>query len=222
MRSFSAPAADQWEVDFRAWQSEFAARYSKELPDSLIEEQTVEEHGTQLNVWKAQPRTTPADVSNDRRSLRRRLDQRLFMLVRPRGGSKGPLRGEWTLPMREAAEETSVREAAEKALAEALEPGEAVQTYFVGNSPAGHWAAEAKQGEDEDRGEERKKKGQKKEPKSETRASDATLFFMRCQLIKGTPALAAGGAFNDAVWVAKDELHEYLPPSLVQVLRVML
>ena len=33
------------------------------------------------------PRETEADRANDRRSLKRRLDQRLFMLVKPKGGS---------------------------------------------------------------------------------------------------------------------------------------
>lgn len=138
-------------------------------------------------------RVTDADRANDRRSLKRRLDQRLFMLVRQKGGGGG-----WTLmqqgaraaggrrrrparraPQREGrppahpatrsvvgaaarphataphslantlhaphacpaenAEGETMRQTAERALAEAVETS-AVQPYFVGNAPAGHAA----------------------------------------------------------------------------------
>ena len=39
--------------------------------------------------YEPAPRITEADTSNDRQSLKRRLDQRLFMLVRPHGSSSG-------------------------------------------------------------------------------------------------------------------------------------
>ena len=39
-----------------------------------------------LHRYEPAPRETEADRANDRRSLQRRLDQRLFMLVKPKGG----------------------------------------------------------------------------------------------------------------------------------------
>ena len=40
-----------------------------------------------IRRYEPAPRITEADTSNDTQSLKRRLDQRLFMLVRPRGSS---------------------------------------------------------------------------------------------------------------------------------------
>jgi hypothetical protein len=45
----------------------------------------------------------------------------------------------------------------------------------------------------------------------------------RCQLIQGTPALQAGSGYGEHVWVAKDELPEYIQqPELLGVLQQML
>lgn len=40
--------------------------------------------------WQPAPRVTEADRSGDRRTLHRRLDQRIFMLVRPAGKADAP------------------------------------------------------------------------------------------------------------------------------------
>ena len=45
----------------------------------------------------------------------------------------------------------------------------------------------------------------------------------RCQLIQGTPALQAGSGYGEHVWVAKDELPEYIQqPELLSLLQQML
>lgn len=45
----------------------------------------------------------------------------------------------------------------------------------------------------------------------------------RCQLIKGVPALRGGGGYTEHVWVAKDELGEYIKEEpLLQLLQKML
>ena len=67
------------------------------------------------------------------------------MLVRAGSGGAG-----WTLPRREHAAGETMRQTAERALAEAVDAA-AVQPYFVGNAPAGHVAV-----------------------------GDGTLFFHRC------------------------------------------
>ena len=45
----------------------------------------------------------------------------------------------------------------------------------------------------------------------------------RCQLIQGPPALQGGSGYGEHVWVAKDELPEYIQqPELLQLLQKML
>ena len=45
----------------------------------------------------------------------------------------------------------------------------------------------------------------------------------RCQLIQGTPALSGGGGYTDYVWVAKDEVGEYIQePELQELLQKLL
>lgn len=45
----------------------------------------------------------------------------------------------------------------------------------------------------------------------------------RCQLIQGTPVLKGGSGYSEHVWVAKDELAEYIQqPQLLDLLQKML
>ena len=51
----------------------------------------------------------------------------------------------------------------------------------------------------------------------------AALPPCRCQLIQGTPALSGGGGYTDYVWVAKDEVGEYIQePELQELLQKLL
>ncbi|KAL4440471.1 hypothetical protein ABPG75_003472 [Micractinium tetrahymenae] len=180
------PEEPEWELDYRQWQQAVRAKYMKQLPSEFInakESELTDEAGPK---YEPAPRITEADKANDRRSLKRRLDQRLFMLVRPKGGS-------WSLPQQENQEGETMRQTAERALAAAVDT-EAVQPYFVGNAPAGH-----------------------------VEADGATLFFHRCQLIQGTPVLRGSSGLGEHVWVAKDELGEYIDrPQLLDLLQKML
>ncbi|KAL4419359.1 hypothetical protein ABPG77_001586 [Micractinium sp. CCAP 211/92] len=180
------PEEPEWEREYREWQQSVRAKYYKQLPSEFIdakESEMADEAGPQ---YEPAPRITEADKANDRRSLKRRLDQRLFMLVRPKGGA-------WSLPQQENQEGETMRQTAERALAAAVNT-EAVQPYFVGNAPAGH-----------------------------VEVDGATLFFHRCQLIQGTPVLKGGSGYGEHVWVAKDELGEYInKPQLLDLLQKML
>ncbi|KAL4856353.1 39S ribosomal protein L46 [Chlorella vulgaris] len=171
------PYDPEWEQEHRAWQHSLREKYYKILPKDFVEQKETEALADgEGSRYEPAPRITEADKTNDRRSLKRRLDQRLFMLVRPKGGGGGAA---WTLPQQENQESETMRQTAERALAEAVDVS-AVQPYFVGNAPAGH-------------------------------------------LIKGVPALKDSSGFSEHVWVAKDELPEYVQqPELLQLLQKML
>lgn len=87
-----------------------------------------------------------------------------------------------------------------------------VQTFFVGNAPMGHHAAGGGSGS-----------GSGGAAKAVAAAAGNTLFFHRCQLIQGVPALQAGGPWGDHAWVAKDELGDYIKDAqLLELLQKML
>lgn len=186
--------------EYKAWSAGLAAKYWKGYPDELAEhssQQTEQEKG-------AEPSTRAADIeaaeNGDPRSPWRRLDQRIFLLVKAPasgggagGGGAGSAAGAWQFPAAVNSGDETIRQTAERALAGAMRPGPKV--YFVGNSPAGHCAADG----------------------------GSTLFFHRAQLIKGDLALRPGAA-EDYAWVAKDELEAYLGdrPAVHSLLQKML
>lgn len=81
------PEVPDWETDYRLWQLDLQNKYNKVLPDEFVQpktnyEQDATEDGQQ---WQPAPRTTEADATMDMKSLWRRLDRRLFLLVRTKG-----------------------------------------------------------------------------------------------------------------------------------------
>ncbi|KAE8685124.1 39S ribosomal protein L46 [Hibiscus syriacus] len=79
------------------------------------------------------PRITEADKTNDRKSLQRALDRRLYLLLY--GNSNGAPSGKpvWHFP----------EKCAESALESVL--GDLSHTYFVGNAPMGHMVIEPRE-----------------------------------------------------------------------------
>jgi large subunit ribosomal protein L46 len=196
-------------VDYAEWRAQLTDRRAKVLPKELIEPKGTEESSSTLGSesgggrWEPSPRETNADRAGDRRTPHRRLDQRIFLLLRPsvslleKSGpgitADGKVASSWQFPSVILDPEETTRSGAERALKEAL-GSEGFQPFFVGNAPAGHLAA-----------------------------AHSTLFFHRCQLIKGRPGPLPGGIWSDHVWVAKDELAEYITdPPLLQLLQKML
>lgn len=182
------PELPEWESSYLAWQQSVRAKHTKTLPTDFTDFKESELLDETAPRYEPGSRLTEADAANDRRSLKRRLDQRLFMLVRPKGGA-------WALPQQENVEGETIRQTAERALGDAVDT-EAAQPFFVGNAPAGHVGL----------------------------AGDAgTLFFHRCQLIQGVPELKGGSGYGEHVWVAKDELPEYITEQAVlEVMQKML
>jgi large subunit ribosomal protein L46 len=196
------PPPAEWEAEYMAWADARAAAAAKPLPPLFTDAKAsaADAAGGGAARWAPAPRETAADAAGDRASLRRRLDQRLFMLVR--GGSGGGGGGGWGFPRVALRPGETTRAGAERALAKALGPDAGgVQPYFVGNAPAGHAPLSG----------------------SDAAGAGGLLFFHRCQLVKGTPALAAGAAWRELLWAARDELGEYVEsPEQLALLRLML
>ena len=155
-------------------------------------------------AWAPAPRPTPADESGDTSTLRRALDKRLFMLL---GGASPTPR--FPAAVQAAGQDEPIRAAAERALAAAIvaSPGSPpLETYFVGNAPAGHLAAAAASGVGG----------------SAAAGEGATLFFHRAQLIAGDPA-PASPADGPLAWLTKEELADKVGPGpLADLVRQML
>ena len=82
------PVAPTLETYYLAWQSEMHQKDAKQLPEEFTKEKMVfEQEGAEggLNRWQPAPRETEADAANDIQSVRRKLDQRLFLLVKSKG-----------------------------------------------------------------------------------------------------------------------------------------
>ena len=87
------PVASEWETEYLTWQHKMHSREKKELPEEFIKEKMViEQEGGEGGVgrWQPAPRETEADIAMDTKSLRRKLDQRLFLLVKQKGKPPTP------------------------------------------------------------------------------------------------------------------------------------
>ncbi|KAL4563787.1 hypothetical protein LXL04_027833 [Taraxacum kok-saghyz] len=84
------------------------------------------------------PRITEADKINDKKSLQRALDRRLYLLLF--GDSYGTPKGQdvWHFPEKVYRSEETLRKCTESALESVI--GDLSHTYFVGNAPMGHIA----------------------------------------------------------------------------------
>ena len=196
-----APLVPAYEAAYKAWSAQWNAARFKTLPESfVVTESTTMTSGSGGQgdgaAWQPATRETAADRANDVRSLNRRLDTRLFLLVK-KAGLWGFVEGELATNGSDSGGKSS-RVVAEEALAAVMGEGEKREGdsekgekappvhYFVGNAPAAH-----------------------------TVGRDNTLrFYHRCQLVQ--PALFDGGAllarggYEDYAWVGVDELGAYL------------
>ncbi|KAE8727539.1 39S ribosomal protein L46 [Hibiscus syriacus] len=131
------------------------------------------------------PRITEADKTNDRKSLQRALDRRLYLLLY--GDSNGAPSGKpvWHFPEKVYDSKETLRKCAESGLESVL--GDLSNTYFVGNAPMGHMVIEPKENVPE----------------------PYKRFFFKSQVIDTNKFNIR--KCEDFVWVTKDELLEYFP-----------
>lgn len=133
------PTPPQWEFDYATWQETLMARRLKAVPKEFTDDKRVVDEQasggpSSESRWQPAPLETAADRSGDRKTTRRRLDQRIFMLIKKKNGS-------WEFPHVELQQGENTRTGAERALKEVFsEEDGSFQPYFVGNAPAGHVA----------------------------------------------------------------------------------
>ena len=128
------PEPPAWETEYREWSEARGARFLKELPEELVNPKGEFEETESDAEAAFQPadRVTDADRSGDVRTLHRKLDEFLFLVVQD-GAT-----GRWGFP-REVNDETgkTIRESAKAAMDAAV--GDSIETFLVGNAPLGHW-----------------------------------------------------------------------------------
>lgn len=82
------PEPPEWESKYKLWQIDLQNKHNKVLPDEFIQPKTTYEQGETeegSQQWQPAPRVTEADHAKDTKSLWRRLDRRLFLLVKTKG-----------------------------------------------------------------------------------------------------------------------------------------
>lgn len=138
---------------------------------------------------------TPADARGDVRTMKRRLRDKLVLIVKGGGGSGGggsSSGGRWQFPAAEHREGETIRATAERALRQTigLPP-----LFFIGNAPMAHLEEEEKDG-----------------GKKAAAAATTTTFFHLAQVLNDPweVELAREGGAVDYAWVAPDELDKYL------------
>ena len=119
------PEPEAWEVEYRSWSEERRAKFLRELPNDLVDPEE--------SQFSPASRETPADVSGDARTLKRKLDQFLFLVVRDAATNA------WGFPRLVNPEDgaTTMRATAKAAMDACV--GDSIETFLVGNAPAGHW-----------------------------------------------------------------------------------
>ena len=147
--------------------------------------------------FKPASRITEADLNNDRRSLERKLDVSLYLIVKRNRKDSA-----WQFPQGKLLdEEKSLRKGAERVLDRAVGK---INRWFISNSPVGYHLYPYPPAIQE----QRKQFG-------------AKVFFYRSQLIEGTIKLETR-LYTDYAWVTRDELVEYFDKDTAELLHAML
>lgn len=180
------------------WNDQYRRHYPKEFIDALSSSNEREMNSAEL-IYEPAPRITEADKANDRKSLNRALDRRLFLIVQgyPIGYPKEKLI--WHFPERLHKNEETMRLCAESVLVPTAAKEDDV--YYVGNAPCGHFIET------------------QPDPKTKTPITYKRFFF-RSQLL-GSVRYRAWN-YKDYAWVTKEELLEYFEVDLSAYMKKML
>ncbi|XAR54012.1 hypothetical protein NMG60_11028988 [Bertholletia excelsa] len=180
------PKIDPVVYAFQEFSFRWRQQYRRAYPDDFLKKSEARGRGDYQIDYVPAPRVTEADKNNDKRSLQRALDRRLYLLIY--GTTIGAPSGKpvWHFPEKVYETEETLRKCAESALMSVI--GDLSHTYFVGNAPMGHTVIQPREKED---------------------TQSFKHFFFKSQVIATNKFRIE--KCEDFVWVTKDELLEYLP-----------
>ncbi|KAI4355135.1 hypothetical protein L6164_003935 [Bauhinia variegata] len=170
------------EFSFR-WRQQYRRRY----PDEFLDKSNARGKGDYKIEYVPAPRVTEADKNNDKKSLQRALDRRLYLLVYGHAYGAPSDKPVWHFPEKIYESEETLRKCAESALKSVI--GDLSSTYFVGNAPMGHMVVQPTE--------------------SAPKSASFKRFFFKSQVIAKNKFDI--GKCKDFAWVTKDELLEYFP-----------
>ncbi|XP_031111310.1 39S ribosomal protein L46, mitochondrial [Ipomoea triloba] len=179
------PKIDPVVYAFQEFSFRWRQQYRREYPENFLKKADSRGKGEYQIDYTPAPRITEADKTNDRKSLQRALDKRLYLLLHGTTLSSG--KPAWHFPEKAYESEETLRRCAESALKSVI--GDLSHTYFVGNAPMGHMVTQLNENH--------------KETPSLKR------FFFKSQVIAANKFDIH--KCDDFAWVTKDELLEYFP-----------
>ncbi|XP_071508431.1 large ribosomal subunit protein mL46-like [Diadema antillarum] len=144
----------------------------------------------ELSKFQAASRITAADEGDDRRSLNRRLTDKLVLLVKCRVGDDRT----WMLPHGLREEGETMKEAAQRVLTNCSAASGSLQAHFMGNAPVGFF-----------------KQRFPRAVQEETGSAGLKVFFFKAQYMTGNFSTSEDETMiEDFVWVTPSELEQYL------------
>ncbi|XP_059634270.1 uncharacterized protein LOC132276716 [Cornus florida] len=181
------PKIDPVVYAFQEFSFRWGQQYRRVYPDKFLHKSDARGNTNYQMDYVPAPRVTEADKTNDRRSLNRALDRRLYLIIY--GKAYGTLDGKpvWHFPEKIYESEETLRKCAESALKSVI--GDLSHTYFVGNAPMGHMVIQPTENAQD--------------------VPSFKRFFFKSQVIATNKVPI--GKCEDYVWVTKDELMEYFP-----------
>ncbi|KAL5719131.1 hypothetical protein ACHQM5_011955 [Ranunculus cassubicifolius] len=181
------PKIDPAVYAFQEFSFRWTQQYRRKYPEEVLSKSDARGQGDYQIEYTPAPRITEADKTNDKKSLQRALDRRLYLLLYGTTHSSPDGKPVWHFPEKVYETEDTLRKCAESALKSVL--GDLSHTYFVGNAPMGHMVIQPTDDMPD--------------------ISSFKRFFFKSQVIATNKYKIR--KCEDHVWVTKDELMEYFP-----------
>uniref|UniRef100_A0A6B2LFP4 Large ribosomal subunit protein mL46 n=1 Tax=Arcella intermedia TaxID=1963864 RepID=A0A6B2LFP4_9EUKA len=145
------------------------------------------QHKGEVRV-ESRPRITEADKMNDIKSLYRKLDSKLFLIVKKKNENF------WQFPEEDLLDKETLRQGAERALKENCNTETTLETYFVGNGPVTFHSFPFS-----------------KNLQTKLNTYGAKTFFLYGYFLNGKVSLSP--KVVDFAWVTRNDLKQYLEPA---------
>jgi len=161
------------------------------------EDRSMDDGFVKVPFTKIQPFITEQDISDDRKSLYRKLTKRLYLIVK-----KPRTNHQWQFPqgLYDDEDESVLRETAQRELKK--EFGKDLNVHWLGNAPMGHYSYHLPAAE-----------------KTKYSADATKVFFFKGVYLHGNVKL---NSLQDYLWVTRRELKEYFDPEYYKYVETML